>query len=640
MKRLFAVLLLLVSGAEAIAAEAPLANAGRKGLQAKTIDEMLALPDEEIDIGLGALLIGKEYDPDLDIPKYLAQLDQMARELRTRIGDEEEPRKVIAAVNNYIYSERRFRAVRKTGGLPGAVFLHALMDGRKGACLTLSALYLALGERVGLPVFGVTLPRHAFVRYVSPTGSIDIETTHRGTSLYGFLYKVLSRVRKTGADDELSMRSLSSREFLAVMTLALAPAYVKREEFDKAARLCQLALAVIPCYADGWTVLGAVLEAKGDSKGATDAYRKAVAIAPSSWKTWARIGYLCQKNKEFEEAVAAYRKVVQIKSWFTDGWYWLGTAYNSQGKLDDAIAAHRTALAIDRKNAAAWCALASALRQDGKLDQAAKAYEQAVEMDPGDPHVWVHLAFAYADQGKPERGIQTLRKALERHPTAWILWNNLSVELGKAGRNDEAIQALKRSLELGNPFSAFAVCRLVDLYVAQDRLDEAVAFLRESREKDPKLLWPVIGLGLAYERQGKREEARQIYEDLSKTRDDADKTWLELGWAYRRGGKLSEAIAAFERSLAANPESSEAWSALGSAHCELNEFDQAIEAFRKAATLDPKNWFTFYGLVLAYQAKGDHATAWKHAQRCMELGGKLDADLLKALREEMKKAEQ
>lgn len=64
MKRL--VLPLVLSwclAAEAVAAETPLANAGRKGLQAKTIDEMLALPDEEIDIGLGALLIPNEYHP-------------------------------------------------------------------------------------------------------------------------------------------------------------------------------------------------------------------------------------------------------------------------------------------------------------------------------------------------------------------------------------------------------------------------------------------------------------------------------------------------------------------------------------------------------------------------------------------------
>ena len=94
--------LLLALIGTAFATEAPLGNRGRKGLDAKSIHEMLAVHGEEMDVGLGALLIGKEYDQKLDLAKCLTQLDTMAAELCSRIADEKDPEKVIAKINHFI----------------------------------------------------------------------------------------------------------------------------------------------------------------------------------------------------------------------------------------------------------------------------------------------------------------------------------------------------------------------------------------------------------------------------------------------------------------------------------------------------------------------------------------------------------
>ena len=119
---------------------APLANHYRKGLWAKDIYEMLKLPEEEIDIGMGALLIAKERDPRLDIQKYLAQIDAMARELRARVGDEKDPKKIIAIMNCYPSKEKGYAYFSKDDR---ARFLDFLLDENKGQCVSLSTLYLS-----------------------------------------------------------------------------------------------------------------------------------------------------------------------------------------------------------------------------------------------------------------------------------------------------------------------------------------------------------------------------------------------------------------------------------------------------------------------------------------------------------------
>ena len=41
-----------------------------QGLKATTIDEVLALPDEEIDIATAILLLSKQWDKAVDVEKY------------------------------------------------------------------------------------------------------------------------------------------------------------------------------------------------------------------------------------------------------------------------------------------------------------------------------------------------------------------------------------------------------------------------------------------------------------------------------------------------------------------------------------------------------------------------------------------
>ena len=44
-------------------------------------------------------------------------------------------------------------------------FLHKVLSERAGNCIGLTSLYVALGERLGLPLVAMGLPRHVFLRW-------------------------------------------------------------------------------------------------------------------------------------------------------------------------------------------------------------------------------------------------------------------------------------------------------------------------------------------------------------------------------------------------------------------------------------------------------------------------------------------
>ena len=80
-------LVLLLAGL--VAAEDPLANAGRKGLEATSIDEVLALPDDQIDIGKASSSVSKKTDYVVLGENPRSKADK-ARQLGVKTNDETE----------------------------------------------------------------------------------------------------------------------------------------------------------------------------------------------------------------------------------------------------------------------------------------------------------------------------------------------------------------------------------------------------------------------------------------------------------------------------------------------------------------------------------------------------------------------
>jgi Flp pilus assembly protein TadD len=408
-KLLIASLLVVASIGTAVAAESPLANAGRKGLQAKTIDEMLALPEEEIDIGLGALLIGKEYDPDLDVSKYLAQLDQMAHELCARITEEKSPRKLTGLLNDYIFRERGYAAVGEGGG-QATFLIHVLLQHGKGDCSGLSTLYLALAERLGIPLFGVLVPGHLFVRYESDGTTVNVEPTQAGARHWNVTYAIGYSVPRTDAAGSFYMRSLTKREFLGTLLSDLGYALGRQRKFEEAVQADRRALGINPNFGVAWYNLGLALWGQGKPHGAVEAYRKALAINPRDAMALTNLGVALHAQGRLDEAVAAHKKSLAIDPSVAEAWTNLGAALRLQGKLDEAVRACRKALAINSSLAEAWTNLGAALSGQGKSEEAARALRKAISINADLAQAWANLAVAHYRMGEYASAWECVRR--------------------------------------------------------------------------------------------------------------------------------------------------------------------------------------------------------------------------------------
>ncbi|HEV7736696.1 MAG TPA: transglutaminase family protein [Chlamydiales bacterium] len=203
-----------------------LPNRKLKGHNVWTKQEVLSLEPSEIDLAR-ALLIAESFQSvdAFQIRSYEASLDLMALQIIARLTLNATPIEKIRTINDYIFSELRFRFPPHSlyaKDIDLYTLLPAVIDSRRGVCLGVSILYLSLAQRLDLDLQAITPPGHIYVRYVAPNGdTINIETTARGIDIPSDMYLSLE-TRK------LQQRNIKEVVGLAFMNQA-AVAWHKKE---------------------------------------------------------------------------------------------------------------------------------------------------------------------------------------------------------------------------------------------------------------------------------------------------------------------------------------------------------------------------------------------------------------------------
>jgi regulator of sirC expression with transglutaminase-like and TPR domain len=125
----------------------------------------LAVTDRSPDLLLCALLIARIDNPDVDPPVYIARLDLLAEEIRSKVPADAPPAARLAELDRLLFQELGVRGSRQEYESPSNSYLNEVIDDREGIPISLSVLYMELARRLNLNVVGVGLPGHFVVRY-------------------------------------------------------------------------------------------------------------------------------------------------------------------------------------------------------------------------------------------------------------------------------------------------------------------------------------------------------------------------------------------------------------------------------------------------------------------------------------------
>jgi regulator of sirC expression with transglutaminase-like and TPR domain len=211
---------------------------------------LVALPDEAIDLAQASLLIAREEYPDLEVGRYLARLDEMAEAVRRRLRGGEGFTSQIAHLNRLLFDELGFRGNREEFFDPRNSFLNDVLDRRIGIPISLSAIYLEVGRRIGLALAGVSFPGHFLVRYVGrdAPAEILIDPFNKGQILTETECRARLHEMYQGQVEYRPefLKRARTREILQRMLDNLKVIYQGQRDFHRALKVQELLLCIHP----------------------------------------------------------------------------------------------------------------------------------------------------------------------------------------------------------------------------------------------------------------------------------------------------------------------------------------------------------------------------------------------------------
>jgi regulator of sirC expression with transglutaminase-like and TPR domain len=209
------------------------------------------IPDPELTTAQlveAALAISWEEYPHIDLSSYREVLDNMATDLQPRVRGMNYPLKVISEINRYLFEEQNFCGNENNYYDPRNSFLTDVITRRLGIPLTLSIVYMAIGDRIGFPLEGVSLPGHFIIRPQRSDIEVFIDPFANGEIL--FKQDCAAKLAQIyGAEAELKpeyLETVGVRRILERMLMNLKLIYLNQKKFHKALSTVEKLLMLWP----------------------------------------------------------------------------------------------------------------------------------------------------------------------------------------------------------------------------------------------------------------------------------------------------------------------------------------------------------------------------------------------------------
>jgi regulator of sirC expression with transglutaminase-like and TPR domain len=180
-----------------------------------------------------ALEIARDAYPELDLEHYVGTIDQIATRIRARCDSRSKPRKILGQINWALFVEDGYEGNRENYFDPRNSYLNEVIDNKKGIPISLSILYGAVAERLGLALDGVNLPAHFMLRLSDAPEPLFIDAFHAGELLdrTGCEHRLSELTYRPVVLSDSQIASCSPREIVARLLRNLKAIYLGTHDY-------------------------------------------------------------------------------------------------------------------------------------------------------------------------------------------------------------------------------------------------------------------------------------------------------------------------------------------------------------------------------------------------------------------------
>jgi len=222
---------------------------------ANRLKEILARPEDELDLAEAALLVAADEYPDLDVARYLHRLDELAAGVRRQLPAEPSFEDTLVALNDFLFEQQGFSGNTDDYYDPRNSFLNEVLDRKLGIPITLSILYMEIGRRLGLSLQGISFPGHFLVKTETDEGDVVLDPFLGGIVLSE--EDLVQRLRDRFGEENAPraplaplLQAAGKKEILVRMLRNLKAIYVRDQRYDRALTVLDRILLIAPDLAE------------------------------------------------------------------------------------------------------------------------------------------------------------------------------------------------------------------------------------------------------------------------------------------------------------------------------------------------------------------------------------------------------
>ena len=249
--------------------------------------ELVSGSEADLNLAEAALLIAQEEQPELDVAAYLGRLDALAERVRSRLPEAPSFADTIQALNTVLFEEEGLSGNQTDYHDPRNSFLNEVLDRKLGIPITLSLVYIEVGNRLGVPLVGVGFPGHFVVKYAGPDGETVLDPFQAGSrvnqaqmedklrSMYGPNNPFASQLPKL-------LAAVGKKDMLLRMLRNLKQIYTQKEDFERALSVVERILLVAPDHPVEVRDRGAIHHRMGHQQLAVRDFQRYLQLAPKA----------------------------------------------------------------------------------------------------------------------------------------------------------------------------------------------------------------------------------------------------------------------------------------------------------------------------------------------------------------------
>lgn len=458
----------------------------------------LALPEDKIDLTETLLLISRHWDPALDTGPLKQTLDQLTESARRQLQGNPSPKETVGILRKVIHQEGgyRYTDALDPAGMPvnpAELFLHGLLQTRRGYCMNLSLLYLILGERLNLPLYGVPLPNHFFVRYDSPEYRVNIEATEGGTAFPDSFYEQRFGVT---IDSKYFLSNLGKKKTLGAYFSNVGLVMYRAAKPQAAVFYLEQSAGINPQSIDALNNLGNIYSELKQHDPSIHAYERALKADPGNFSTLYNLGVAYSESGALDKAEVALLQAVQINPRFTRAHEILVRIFMQQRKLASALLHLKLLNRMQPGQLRIQLDMGTVILEMGQADLALHYFESLQRRYPQAIEVNERMADVYFKQKDYPKAIVQYGYLIDRAPGSianYIQLGWIHYQTGQVARSIEITRKGLRAAARQNRFTTLAYMNLGFYHVLEKKFADAEKWYQKALDAgDPKAAGAMI----------------------------------------------------------------------------------------------------------------------------------------------------